>query len=357
MPRRTRSGHGAQVSSRGGASATTAPAQGPGIVAIRPERRKTRAARHVVWTTSRRPAAAARSTSPGRPNASCALASDRRAHGPRRVARWRCSFATPTWARSGGRCGSARPELLALAVALTFVTYASAPSAGSTCSSRSGRRGSGSRFAPPSSALRRRSCCRRAPARCCGRICSPGRKGCARRRFRHHHRRAHPRPGGRAAAAGVVLRRLRPRACGAATRALSARSRWAPCSHRSLRRSAWACCSACAAASGAPGRLVACERAACCRRDRARAGGVAGADVRRGACGRARAAPPGAGAWPGRWCCGWPSPRRSGWWRVAFDIVLPFAGSLLMTALLVVGVAVPTPGGVGGFHEAFPPGR
>lgn len=42
-------------------------------------------------------------------------------------------------------------------------------------------------------------------------------------------------------------------------------------------------------------------------------------------------------------------------WLVAhaFDIAMPFAGSFLMTALLVVGIAVPTPGGVGGFHEAF----
>jgi uncharacterized protein (TIRG00374 family) len=37
----------------------------------------------------------------------------------------------------------------------------------------------------------------------------------------------------------------------------------------------------------------------------------------------------------------------------AFHIAMPFAGSWLMLALLVVGVAVPTPGGVGGFHEAF----
>jgi hypothetical protein len=37
----------------------------------------------------------------------------------------------------------------------------------------------------------------------------------------------------------------------------------------------------------------------------------------------------------------------------AFDIAMPFAGSLLLLSMLVVGVAVPTPGGVGGFHEAF----
>jgi glycosyltransferase 2 family protein len=42
-------------------------------------------------------------------------------------------------------------------------------------------------------------------------------------------------------------------------------------------------------------------------------------------------------------------------WLVAraFDIAMPFAGAFLITALLVVGIAVPTPGGVGGFHEAF----
>ena len=38
---------------------------------------------------------------------------------------------------------------------------------------------------------------------------------------------------------------------------------------------------------------------------------------------------------------------------VAFGIAMPFFGAWLMLAPLVVGVAVPTPGGVGGFHEAF----
>jgi uncharacterized protein (TIRG00374 family) len=37
----------------------------------------------------------------------------------------------------------------------------------------------------------------------------------------------------------------------------------------------------------------------------------------------------------------------------AFSIALPFGGSFLITAMLVVGVALPTPGGVGGTHEAF----
>lgn len=37
----------------------------------------------------------------------------------------------------------------------------------------------------------------------------------------------------------------------------------------------------------------------------------------------------------------------------AFGIEMPFAGSFLLTAMLVVGVAVPTPGGVGGTHEAL----
>lgn len=37
----------------------------------------------------------------------------------------------------------------------------------------------------------------------------------------------------------------------------------------------------------------------------------------------------------------------------AFGILLPFVGSFLLSAILVVGVAVPTPGGVGGVHEAF----
>jgi glycosyltransferase 2 family protein len=37
----------------------------------------------------------------------------------------------------------------------------------------------------------------------------------------------------------------------------------------------------------------------------------------------------------------------------AFGINMPFAGSFLLQALLVIGVAVPTPGAVGGFHEAY----
>jgi uncharacterized membrane protein YbhN (UPF0104 family) len=42
-------------------------------------------------------------------------------------------------------------------------------------------------------------------------------------------------------------------------------------------------------------------------------------------------------------------------WAVAraFHIDMSFPGSWLMLVLLVVGVAVPTPGAVGGFHEAF----
>jgi uncharacterized protein (TIRG00374 family) len=38
---------------------------------------------------------------------------------------------------------------------------------------------------------------------------------------------------------------------------------------------------------------------------------------------------------------------------VAFHLTVPFTGSFLITALLVGGVAVPTPGAVGGFHAAF----
>jgi uncharacterized protein (TIRG00374 family) len=38
---------------------------------------------------------------------------------------------------------------------------------------------------------------------------------------------------------------------------------------------------------------------------------------------------------------------------VAFGIDMTFTGAWLMLAPLVVGVAVPTPGGVGGFHEAY----
>ncbi len=38
---------------------------------------------------------------------------------------------------------------------------------------------------------------------------------------------------------------------------------------------------------------------------------------------------------------------------VAFGIDMPFTGSFLLQALLVIGVAVPTPAAVGGFHEAY----
>jgi uncharacterized membrane protein YbhN (UPF0104 family) len=45
----------------------------------------------------------------------------------------------------------------------------------------------------------------------------------------------------------------------------------------------------------------------------------------------------------------------AGLWAVslAFRIDLPFTGSFLMIALLVIGVAVPTPGAIGGFHVAY----
>ncbi len=38
---------------------------------------------------------------------------------------------------------------------------------------------------------------------------------------------------------------------------------------------------------------------------------------------------------------------------IALGVAMPLSGSLLIVALLVVGVAVPTPGAVGGFHEAY----
>src|SRR4029453_792438 len=38
---------------------------------------------------------------------------------------------------------------------------------------------------------------------------------------------------------------------------------------------------------------------------------------------------------------------------VAFHLAIPFTGSFLVVALLVVVVAVPTPGAVGGFHAAY----
>lgn len=45
----------------------------------------------------------------------------------------------------------------------------------------------------------------------------------------------------------------------------------------------------------------------------------------------------------------------SGIWLTsrAFHITFPFAASFLVTTLLVVGVAVPTPGAIGGFHAAY----
>src|SRR4029077_13460520 len=38
---------------------------------------------------------------------------------------------------------------------------------------------------------------------------------------------------------------------------------------------------------------------------------------------------------------------------VAFGLAMPFTGTFLVIAFLVLGVAVPTPGAVGGFHAAF----
>jgi hypothetical protein len=45
----------------------------------------------------------------------------------------------------------------------------------------------------------------------------------------------------------------------------------------------------------------------------------------------------------------------AGLWAVAiaFGIALPFSGSFLIIALLSIGVSVPTPGAVGGFHAAY----
>lgn len=38
---------------------------------------------------------------------------------------------------------------------------------------------------------------------------------------------------------------------------------------------------------------------------------------------------------------------------IAFDIAMPFSGTFLVQALLVIGVAAPVPGGVGTYHEAY----
>jgi glycosyltransferase 2 family protein len=45
----------------------------------------------------------------------------------------------------------------------------------------------------------------------------------------------------------------------------------------------------------------------------------------------------------------------AGMWSVteAFRIAMPFTGTFLLIALLVIGVAVPTPGAIGGFHYFF----
>jgi uncharacterized membrane protein YbhN (UPF0104 family) len=37
---------------------------------------------------------------------------------------------------------------------------------------------------------------------------------------------------------------------------------------------------------------------------------------------------------------------------MAFDVDLPLRASFLLVALSVIGLAIPTPGGVGGFHKA-----
>jgi uncharacterized membrane protein YbhN (UPF0104 family) len=39
--------------------------------------------------------------------------------------------------------------------------------------------------------------------------------------------------------------------------------------------------------------------------------------------------------------------------NVAFRLPVPFTGSFLLLSILTIGVAVPTPGSIGGFHEAF----
>jgi hypothetical protein len=50
----------------------------------------------------------------------------------------------------------------------------------------------------------------------------------------------------------------------------------------------------------------------------------------------------------------WLSIAAGAWWAsLAFDITFPFAGSFLVVTLLVVGVAVPTPGAIGGYHAAY----
>jgi uncharacterized protein (TIRG00374 family) len=38
---------------------------------------------------------------------------------------------------------------------------------------------------------------------------------------------------------------------------------------------------------------------------------------------------------------------------IAFGIPVPFPGTFLLQSILVIGIAVPTPGGVGSFHEAY----
>jgi glycosyltransferase 2 family protein len=38
---------------------------------------------------------------------------------------------------------------------------------------------------------------------------------------------------------------------------------------------------------------------------------------------------------------------------LAFHITFPFTGSFLVMTILVVGVAMPTPGAIGGFHAAY----
>jgi uncharacterized protein (TIRG00374 family) len=38
---------------------------------------------------------------------------------------------------------------------------------------------------------------------------------------------------------------------------------------------------------------------------------------------------------------------------IAFGIAMPFTGTFLLQAMLVIGVAVPTPGAVGSYHEAY----
>ena len=264
--------------------------------------------------------------------------------------------------RVGAEIVRARPEWLAL-VAGDDVresrdsSAALAVPAGTARSTRVSR----TRFARRPSASRRAACCRRAPARSFARISwrvsGSGRTVGADdrdRRLCDDHPRAAARLADRARAAGVVRVRVRPRSRQRSIRRLFAvvevGRRDAP---RRCRCRRWSCCSCSPDDPERLGRaMTRLERVAAVD-----ARGSGRAD-RREVRARPRRDPPAesrcSSRWRGRFRCGCRS--AAGIWAVAVAFRLRHAVHRIVSAASrcsSLGVAVPTPGAIGGFHEAF----